>query len=141
MKNQKRTILFAALLLLLAGPLKAQYLNTHEVLKAGQEVQLTIPGADTLLVTYRPGSNISETIRIPVEGKHFTWTPREAGIVALSTPDGPTQNVSVRFDAFPFPGFVILIAAGSILFGGALFASVKLFGKESAEQIAARPDT
>lgn len=121
--------------------LKAQYIQDDEILTAGEMVIVSVPSADTLIVTYRPGSSISETETFPVAGGRFEWLPRQAGIASLSTPGGPSQTVSVRFSTFPFAGFIVLILAGGILFGGAILASISLFGKTSPELFASRPDT
>lgn len=136
-------VLFFALVgfFLTVQPAAAQYVAEDEVLVAGEPVTLTLPAADTLVITYRPGSNISRVEYVPVTGASYTWTPSEAGLVALATSEGPVQTVSVRFDEVPFAGLFILFAAGAILFGGATFASVKLFGKESPEMLTDRPDT
>lgn len=139
-----RNFLKIALAVILIGwsqPAIGQYAQTDEIVTAGRPIKLNISQADTLFVTYRPGTSISETISIPVTGEIYEWTPRKAGIVALSTPGGITQNVSVRFNDFPVSGLIILLGAGIILFGGALLASIKLFGKETPEQVTARPDT
>ncbi len=120
---------------------KGQYIPKEEIIYANETVQITVPGAETLTIVYRPGSNISDTVRVSVEDRTYRWTPREAGIVALSTPDGAVQTVSVRFEDVPFWGYFILFGAGFILFGGAIYTSIKLFGKETPDEIASRPDT
>ncbi len=133
----------ACILLLLAAarPAQAQYVAEDEAIVAGEPVTLSLPAADTLVITYRPGSNISRVERVPVTDASHTWTPREAGLVALSTPGGALQTVSVRFDSTPVWGLFILVLAGGILFGGATWASVNLFGKASPEMMTDRPDT
>lgn len=122
-------------------PANAQYVKADKVLTARQPVTISVPEADTLIITYRPGSNIAEIQKVAVTDKSYEWTPKEAGLVSLSTPDGPAQTVSVRFSTFPFQGLTVMIIAGGILFGGAVFASVNLFGKTSAEMLTDRPDT
>ncbi len=136
-------LLWACVLLLFAAarPAHAQYVAEGEAIVAGEPVTLSLPAADTLVITYRPGSNISEVERVPVAGAAYTWTPHEAGLVALATPDGPVQTVSVRFDRAPVWGLLILFVAGGILFGGAAWASANLFGKQPSETMTDRPDT
>lgn len=143
MKYLKYLLVPVLLLLFIAIPLqtKAQYIPKEEVIVAHQSVTLTLPDAKNLTIVYRPGSNISDTVRVPVDSGTYNWTPREAGIVTLKSSNGPQQTVSVRFDEAPFWGFFIMFGAAFILFGGALFASIKLFGKETPDEIAARPDT
>ncbi len=132
---------FAFMILSSASHVKAQYIPEEEIIVAGQSVTITVPHSETLSIVYRPGSNISDTVRVPLEDAKYRWTPREAGIVALITPEGPVQTVSVRFEEFPLSGYIILFGAGFILFGGAIYASIKLFGKETPDEIASRPDT
>ncbi|HEX6981810.1 MAG TPA: hypothetical protein VF181_03530 [Balneolaceae bacterium] len=127
--------------LLCATSAKAQYVEANEIFTAGQAVNVSVPQADTLIITYRPGSNIAEVQKVAVSGNTYKWTPKEAGLVSLATPGGPAQTVSVSFGGFPVQGLIVLIIAGSILFGGALYASVNLFGKASPEAITDRPDT
>lgn len=138
-----RTPFFALVLSFLfsVSPAYAQYADADQVFVAGHPVTLTIPDADSLIITFRPGSNIAETQVVPVTEPNFKWIPREAGIVSLKTPGGPAQTVSVRFNSFPVPGFIVLIIAGGILFGGAAYASFNLFGKTSAGTVTDRPDT
>ena len=127
-----RPTLFVAWLvlgLLLALPAAAQFERSADDLFVGQEVTITLPApADTLFVTYRPGSSIPIMEAIPVPDQQtVAWTPQYPGVVALATADGASQNVSVRFRAIPGGGVFVLIAAGLILFGGIAFAFRKLF--------------
>lgn len=94
---------------------------------AHETVKLSLANAKKLSIIYRPGSNISDTVRVQLNGNTYNWTPREAGIVALKTPEGPKQTVSVRFANTPFGGLVIMFGAAFILFGGAIFSAIKLF--------------
>lgn len=122
-------LLPALLGVLLVHPAAAQYQFSTEKLYANQEVTVTVPTPlDSLIVTYRPNSSI------PIEDRLLTneqgsaaWTPRYPGVVALATPDGPTQNVSVRFLTTPWSGVVVLTLAGVILFGGIVVSFRKLF--------------
>lgn len=134
-------VVASLLVALSASPAAAQYVPEGEVLTTGEAVTINVPDADRLLITYRPGSNISETDTIAVEGMSYAWTPRSPGIVSISTPGGTTQTVSVRFDGIAASGLVILVVASGILFGGALFSAIKLFGETSPEMLTDRPDT
>lgn len=99
-------------------------LSTHQPV-VGDPVLVAIPAsADTLLVTYRPGSRIPTTQAIPTGGAgSVRWVPTRPGLVHLSVPGGgPGHYVSVRFRSRPTAGLAVLILAGSILFGGAGFA-------------------
>lgn len=91
-------------------------------LRVGEAVELTIPEGSTLIVTYRPNSSIarSDSLAIGPDGA-VTWTPEQAGVVALAVDAGPVRNVSVRFAGVPWLGVLVLLGAGSILFGGAAF--------------------
>jgi hypothetical protein len=120
---------------------KAQYVQKNVVFTVGQPITFSGVDADTLIVTYRPGSNISHAEYIPLTNGSYTWIPESAGIISLSTPGGPSQTISVRFETLPLSGLIMLIVAGSILFGGAIAASIRLFGKESPEMVARRTDT
>jgi hypothetical protein len=119
----------ALLGVLLVHPATAQYQFSTENLYANQEVMVTFPTpSDTLIVTYRPNSSIPIEDRIPTNAAGAAaWTPRYSGVVALATPGGPTQNVSVRFLTTPWSGVVVLTLAGLILFGGIIFSFRKLF--------------
>ncbi len=124
-----------------ALPAAAQFAPEGESIVAGQTVTLNMEGADTLIITHRPGSNISRVEHVPVTEAEYSWTPATAGLVALSTPGGPVQTISVRFDRAPVAGLVILLLAAGILFGGAGFASFRLFGKQPGTTLTDRPDT
>ena len=138
----RATCFLFALALLAAAPAAAQYAATEQPVVAGDTLTLTLPAAvDTLTVTYRPGSNIKRVEHVAVSGGRHVWAPREGGLIALSTPGGPSQTVSVRFRRAPIGGLIILILAGGILFGGAAFASIKLFGKQPDTSLTDRPDT
>lgn len=135
-----KSILFSAVLLI-APAVQAQYVQSDKIFVEGETIDIPLSGAESLTVTYRPGSKIAEKETILADNSMVTWKPKTAGIVALSTPDGPVQTVSVRFREYPFSGFVILILAAGILFGGAGFSAYKLFGKTSPDDLANRPDT
>jgi hypothetical protein len=112
----------------LSGPAAAQFQRSAEDLFVGTPVTVTLPaGADTLLVTYRPNSAIATTDAIPATGGQVAWTPADAGVVALAVPGGARETVSVRFQDTPAAGMLVLVLAGTILFGGAIFAFRKLF--------------
>ena len=73
-------------------------------------------------MTYRPNSRIarSDSLAIGPDGS-VTWIPEQAGVVALAVDAGPVRNVSVRFAGVPWLGVLVLLVAGTILFGGAAF--------------------
>jgi hypothetical protein len=135
------SIILLGIAMICTAPAKAQYVEANEIFTAGQTINVSVTQADTLIITYRPGSNIAEIQTVAVSGNSYQWTPKEAGLVSLSTPGGPVQTVSVSFGGFPAQGLIVLIIAASILFGGALYASVNLFGKTSPGIITDRPDT
>ncbi len=135
--------LFLSSLLLFAAPSAAQYVPADVLPTVGEAVAVQLPaGAEALVITSRPGSAIADTTRLTASAGTATWTPEQAGIVEISAPGTPDrQTVSVRFDRAPASGILVLLVAGTILFGGAAFASVKLFGKEPDEVVTDRPDT
>ena len=90
--------------------------------------------AEHVQVIWRPNSAISDTVTLHVSGQTFTWTPTQAGVATMTTSNGTSQNISVRYDSYPASGIFILIIAGTILFGGAGFAMGKLFGGEMPEE-------
>ncbi len=107
----------------LAASASAQITTSPDVLVRGEPVTVTFAEpTDSLLVTYRPNSGIAYEEVVPASGSTATWTPTRAGVVALATPAGASQNVSVRFDETPLSGILILTLAGVVLFGGAAFA-------------------
>ena len=117
------------LVLLLALPAEAQITLDADDLYVSEPVTVTLATpAEALTVTYRPGSSIETTETLPLRGEQsVTWTPVQAGVVALSAGGSGTRNVSVRYQRAPAGGIVVLLIAGCLLFGGAIFAFRKLF--------------
>ncbi|HVT42902.1 MAG TPA: hypothetical protein VMT00_00775 [Thermoanaerobaculia bacterium] len=86
-----------------------------------------------ITVVYRPNSRTSFTavLRPTDVAGRTTWTPRDAGIVTLEARDPSGKgaalaslNVAVRFGHFPARGLTIMIAAGILLFGGAVIGMI-----------------
>lgn len=125
-----RTAFALALSLLLLAPgAQAQFVSGGKTLYVGQTVELAdgLP-SDTVVVAYRPSSSITERDTLFREVGLLHWTPRQAGVVQLATPDGTVRaTYSVRFDSPPLWGWAVLFGAGLILFGGATYAFRKLF--------------
>ncbi|MEM1054154.1 MAG: hypothetical protein AAGI52_01405 [Bacteroidota bacterium] len=130
------------LALLLAAPASAQLafepLPTEPGEEApsqpiqGQPVRVTLDQpTESVQVVWRPNSAIPDTVALSPDGATFEWTPSRAGVATVVTPEG-SQNVSVRYSAYPATGIFILILAATILFGGAGFAMGKLLGDEDA---------
>ena len=94
----------------------------------GRPVRITLdqPTA-SVKVVWRPNSAIPDTVALDPTGQSFEWTPTRAGVASIVTPEG-SQNVSVRYSSYPASGILILIVAGTILFGGAGFAMGQLLG-------------
>lgn len=132
---RKAALLFV-LIAAAALPVRGQFLPESVRVYRGEPVEIPLPpSADTLLVTYRPSSAIARRVMLPASGGGAVrWTPTDAGVVALSTPGGPSQNVSVRFRGIPIGGLVVLLFAGTVLFGGAAFALKKLFEDDPPPQ-------
>lgn len=83
-------------------------------------------------VLYRPNTQTSRTETLaPTDARGTTsWTPSDPGLVTLTAsrelPGGEvktvaSRNVAVRFGGFPPSGIAIMLIAGLMLFGGALF--------------------
>ncbi|MFC2171528.1 hypothetical protein ACFLU6_02720 [Acidobacteriota bacterium] len=102
------------------------------------------PMADvTVEAIFRPGSKVQEKVTIGTTGSNGTidWTPHIAGIVKLEIsqqiagdPDtggveltklGET-TVAVTYSDIPARSIIVLILAGSILFGGIIWAYTQL---------------
>ena len=124
------------LALALAAGADAQITTSPDVIVRGQPVAVTFAQpTDSLLVTYRPNSGIAFEEVVPASGATATWTPSRAGVVALATPGGASQNVSVRFDRTPLSGLIILILAGIVLFGGAAYAMRALLSEDASPDL------
>lgn len=122
---------FFALLCVMALPLaaRAQFVPEGALVVRGQPIEVTLPSPtpDTLRVVYRPSAAISHTDVLLTQGAAtYTWTPSTAGVVRLAA-GGTAQNVSVRYVRPPLSGIMVLLIAGFILFGGAIYALRKLF--------------
>ena len=94
------------------------------------------PGKWQVKMTYRPNSATSQTVE-PVsfnEAGEARLKPSVSGIVEIQA-EGPyikdqeietaTLNIPVRYTSPPISGIIILLLAGSILFGGAGYSLVK----------------
>ncbi len=84
---------------------------------------------------YRPNSSTTHTETLPPADSAGTvfWTPVDAGPVTLQAwPGAPagdpaaTLTVAVRFERFPPSGLLIMVVAGVLLLGGAIYAMVML---------------
>lgn len=110
----------------------------------GQEITLTFDApVQAVVFTYRPNSAIPTTDTVRVGGfTSIKWTPRQAGVIRVAVPDGPSRNLSVRFATLPMSGVIVLVLAGLILFGGAGYAMRKLLsGGMPKTRPEVRPDT
>lgn len=144
----KKSILSIYLVLLCPFWLSAQIQLSNEKPVAGEAVTISLDQPETqVMIAYRPNSSVvrRDTLRSDSPTTEFSWTPKKAGVVALSTATA-SRNVSVRFEGFSYPGLVVMLLAGSILFGGVIFAFRVLFSKtKRGEDVdfdpATRPDT
>jgi hypothetical protein len=107
----------------------------EQVLVEGTATSVRATGGTllSLVVTYRPGSDVEISEGLEVVDGQATWTPTHAGLANLDAQIEPpaggsallhSQLVSVRFDTFLTAGLVVMIVAGVILFGGA-FVSIR----------------
>ncbi len=122
-------LFFLCLVALLPRAAAAQFLPEGALVVRGQPIQLTLPSPtpDTLHVIYRPSAAVSHTDHVRTDGAQtLVWTPSTAGVVRLAAGD-VAQNVSVRYVSPPISGIFVLLIAGFILFGGAIYALRKLF--------------
>lgn len=140
----KLYILWFVLLIVKGYELNAQ-ITLAPGLTVGQSaiIQLDENLADTMLViTYRPNSNIAvtDTLRSLRPTSIFIWTPARSGVVMISTSSGINENVSIGFSDFSWSGLLVMLLAGSILFGGVSYAFRTLFRKDDIPT-AQPPDT
>lgn len=128
-----KNIILIASLVFWAGPSLAGIDVSNPAPEVGEKLTLTFDAeVDTLTVVYRPNAAVAETEVIPITPAANTvaWTPKNAGVVALSySNEGNTvsKNISVRFEGVSYPGIIVMILAGLILFGGAISAFRTLF--------------
>ncbi len=115
-------------------PAPVEYGEPASLIKGHPTVVTLDSLAEQVQVIWRPNSAISDTVTLDVSGQTFTWTPTQAGVATMTTSNGTSQNISVRYDSYPASGIFILIIAGTILFGGAGFAMGRLFGGEMPEE-------
>lgn len=113
-----------------ALPAHAQFIADAADVTAGTPVLTTVPrNADTLRITYRPGSQLAITEALPTHGQRtLAWTPDRTGLATLATDEGPSQNVTIRPARFPLSGLIVLLGAGGFLAGGAVLAARSLTG-------------
>jgi hypothetical protein len=109
-------------------------------------IQLDEP-VSQVIVTYRPNSLVAktDTLRQEEPQQLFSWTPKWAGVVSLST-ESSSKNVSVRFAGIAWSGIVVMAVAALFLFGGVAFAFSVLFSEDEEidldhMDISHRPDT
>lgn len=96
-------------------------------------INLTKPQSE-LLITYRPNSAVvrRDTIKASSPSSVFVWTPEIAGVVKI-TAGSDSKNVSVHYARLSVRGFFVMIFAGLLLFGGAIFAFKTLFRDEEED--------
>lgn len=134
-KNINPLLLLPLLLLGLSPKMQAQIQLSTDQPKAGEEVSITLGQAETTIaIAYRPNSSVirRDTLRSETPQTSFSWTPEQAGVVSLSTVNA-SRNVSVRFQGFPWQGLIVMLLAGCILFGGAIYAFRVLFKDEEED--------
>lgn len=103
----------------------------------GQKIVVRLTGVEDpsqwqLTMTYRPNSATEKTTPPTSFGADglLRLTPQSSGIVAL-TAKGPGEkdkisfNIAVRFPSPPISGIIILLFAGTILFGGAGYSLLR----------------
>lgn len=149
-----KTLILSFVLLLCLGPLTAQIELSEPMPIKGQAVDITLPEpTQHLLVRYRPNSSLStvDTLYSETPTSHFQWEARQAGIATLFIEDANgrplhSHNVSVRFQGTSPGGIIVMVLAGIVLFGGAIFSFSILFKTEEEEipgpgELAHRADT
>ena len=85
-----------------------------DILYKDQQATITTETpVDTIVVTYRPNSQVSTTeyLSAAEPTTSFKWVPSQAGVVAIQA-GGSTTTVSVRFEGVSWSGIGIMIIAG-----------------------------
>lgn len=150
MKTAISILIFSALLLFSSPSWSATIDVSNASPVVGEKIKITLDHpADTLTVSYRPNSSVVKTAYIvnnPSE-KSFDWVPEYPGVVALSYVDksngGNTtvsRNLSIRFDGLSVSGLLVMLFAGTVLFGGAGFAFRTLFAEPTSGQLDSMAD-
>lgn len=106
----------------------------EEFPKVGEVQSVTLSGVERpelldLWVAYSPNSEteiVTEVGRLTSEGE-VAWTPAKFGIATLSVRDGAgvtvaSANVAIVYSKTPISGVLVMLFAGSLLFGGAVFS-------------------
>ncbi len=123
------TLCLVLLGILLSEGARAQIILSEETVERGREVQLRLSEpVDHFVVIDRPNSALTErdTFSVDPPSDVLSWTPERAGIVRLEAGE-ESLNVSVRFQGVSGTGLMVMFLAGTLLFGGAVFAFRLLF--------------
>ncbi len=80
----------------------------------------------SIVITYRPNSNIEKKEVLKSNNSIFEWIPKKEGVVSIKS-SNETINVSVRYQNFSVSGLFVLLFAGTVLFGGVAIAFRVLF--------------
>ncbi|MCI4670351.1 MAG: hypothetical protein MRZ79_19595 [Bacteroidia bacterium] len=137
----KKIIITVTLLSWCLGAM-GQFKFSNDAPKVGEKINIEFEKEiDQLIITYRPNSAVekNENIAIVPASKTVEWTPQNPGVVAISysvemeESQGPSMNISVRYNGLSYEGIIVMIAAGLILFGGAFVAFRTLFRDEEED--------
>jgi len=148
----RRTLVTLALLLALAGVAGAQgpalvidaRATDSGVLVEGEGTEIRATGGEllSLVVTYRPGSDVEVVDELEIGSGVAKWTPRYAGLANLSARIAPAgggepvtsdELLSIRFATTLTAGLFVMLGAGLILFGGAFLSIRALLRSEDEE--------
>jgi hypothetical protein len=126
-----------ALVALLSWPAHAtaQIDLDREIIRSGDFVEIDPPmGADSMRMTYRPGTAFEKTATIATRGGPFVWEAELSGVYLLTADDGTERAVVVRFRHAPL--------AGMLVFAGVLaLLTIALTGTLAVSRRVARVDT
>ena len=131
-KRGMKNLLSLCTLVLLSNITFANIQISPDILYKDQPATITTETpVDTIVITYRPNSQVStiEYLSASAPATSFEWTPAQAGVVAIQA-GGASTTVSVRFQGVSWSGIGIMVIAGFLLFGGATYAfRLLMYGK------------
>jgi hypothetical protein len=100
----------------------------HPYPTVGRATTIHVPEmVDQVIITYQPDAPAIQRVETILGGgtQDVVWRPQHPGVVRIEAA-GVTKEVSVRFDGVPLSGVLIMLIAGTILLGGAIWSMRQL---------------